>query len=84
MQYLTSYGMIDGSSTIAILNEQAAFHGFTKTDIFDQEPAEPANQFYFKDRYSSKTFQGIVTTIARGSLVRSLQSPSAHSAHSHV
>ena len=35
-------------------------HRFMKTDVFSQEPAEPANQFYFKDRYFSETFQGIM------------------------
>jgi hypothetical protein len=59
-QYLTDYGPIDGNNTVAILNEQAALHGFTKADIFNQEPLEPANQFYFKDYYFSETFQGIM------------------------
>jgi hypothetical protein len=59
-QYLTSYGTVDGSSTVAILNEQAALHGFTKSDMFSQDPLEPANQFHFRDRYSSETFQGIM------------------------
>ena len=55
-QYLTSYGTVDGDDIVAILDEQAAFHGFTKVDIFSQDPLEPANQFQFRDRYSSKTF----------------------------
>ena len=28
--------------------------------MFSQNPYEPANQFYFRDRYSSETFQGIM------------------------
>jgi hypothetical protein len=59
-QYMTSYGTVDGSSTVALLNEQAALHGFTKWDVFNQEPLERADQFYFRDRYSSETFQGIL------------------------
>ena len=43
-----------------ILNDQAAFHGFTKTDLFSQERLELTNQFFFHDRYSSETFQGIM------------------------
>jgi len=59
-QYLTDYGMIDGNNIITILNEQAALHGFTKTDMFKQRPLESADQFYFRDRYSSEIFQGIM------------------------
>ena len=59
-QYVTSYGIVDGSGTVAILNEQATIHGFTKLDMFNQDPREPASQFHFRDRYSSKMFQGIM------------------------
>ena len=59
-QYLTSYGAVNGDEVVTTLNEQAAFHGFTKVDIFKQEPLESASQFQFHDRYSSETFQGIL------------------------
>jgi hypothetical protein len=58
--YTTSYGIVDGNSTVAILNEQAALHGFTKYDVFNQVPLERSDQFHFRDRYSSETFQGIM------------------------
>jgi hypothetical protein len=60
MQYLTSYSMIDSNNIIAILNEQAILHGFTKTDMFNQRPLESADQFYFQNHYSLETFQGIM------------------------
>ena len=54
-QYLTSFGPANGTKIVAILNEQAALHAFSKIDQFRQQPQEIIYNF-FQDRYSADTF----------------------------
>jgi hypothetical protein len=59
--FLTDLGEINGAQTVAILNDQSAFHAITGKDIFS-EPLQPSETsvFTFDDRYSSNIFQGIM------------------------
>jgi hypothetical protein len=59
--YLTKLEEIDGIQTVAILNDQSAYHAFTKDDVFDQQVNKHTTDvFTFEGRYSSDTFQGIM------------------------
>ncbi|KAH6667382.1 hypothetical protein B0J14DRAFT_642344 [Halenospora varia] len=63
-QFFTELGEIDGLKTIAILNNQSTFHAVTKEDVFKaQEGSDDTTDnsvFMLSNRYSSKTFQGIL------------------------
>jgi hypothetical protein len=67
---MTELGEIDGIQIVSILNNQSAYHAFTRDDMFklsdkhNQFPKpdlgnEPS-AFTFNDRYSSYEFQGIL------------------------
>jgi hypothetical protein len=59
--YITKLGEIDSIQTVAILNNQSAYHAFTKDNVFEQQVNKhTTNVFTFKGRYSSDTFQGIM------------------------
>ena len=65
--YLTELGEINGTQTVAILNNQSTLHVVTKKDPFDTEvPGDiipkmpPTSAFTFDNRYSSNIFQGIM------------------------
>ena len=57
-QYFTEYGKVDGTQTVAVLNDQSTLHSITKLDIFN-EPKE-SSAFSFDDRYSANVFYGIM------------------------
>ncbi|KAJ5900234.1 uncharacterized protein N7473_004304 [Penicillium subrubescens] len=60
--FLTELGEVDGIRIISILNDQSAYHFFTKDDIFQQRQAngQAIKVFTLDNRYSSDTFQGII------------------------
>jgi hypothetical protein len=66
--YLTELGEVDGLQTVSILNDQSAYHVFTKDNIFEQQKQVQQQQvdeqitdvFTFDSRYSSDIFQGIM------------------------
>jgi hypothetical protein len=59
--YMTELREIDGIQTVAILNDQLAYHTFTKHNVFKQQVNKHTTDvFTFKGRYSSDTFQGIM------------------------
>ncbi|EAW21010.1 GAG-pre-integrase domain-containing protein [Aspergillus fischeri NRRL 181] len=60
--FLTELGEVDGIRMISILNDQSAYHFFTKGDIFQQRQADrqAMEVFTLDNRYSSDTFQGIM------------------------
>ena len=60
--FLTEIGQVDGIRMISILNDQSAYHFFTKDDIFHQRQADgqAMEVFTLDNRYSSDTFQGIM------------------------
>lgn len=59
--FWTEMGEINGFQTVAILNDQSAFHGITKEDIFvDQQAQIPPSSVFTCDRYSSAVFHGII------------------------
>jgi hypothetical protein len=73
--YVTELGEIDGIQTVAILNNQSAYHAFTKHDVFKQQVNKHTTDvFIFKGRYSSDTFQGIMPD-TRASGVLSAEEP---------
>jgi hypothetical protein len=46
---------------VAILNDQSAYHAFTKDNVFEQQvDKHTTDVFTFEGRYSSDTFQGIM------------------------
>jgi hypothetical protein len=49
-QYFTQFGQVDGTQTIAILNNQSTLYSITKSDIFNK-PKE-SSAFSFDDRLS--------------------------------
>jgi len=57
-QYFTEYGEVNGTQTVAVLNDQSMLHFITKSDIFN-EPKE-SSAFSFDDRYSANVFHGIM------------------------
>jgi hypothetical protein len=57
-QYFTEFGKVDGTQTVAVLNDQSTLHSVTKSDIFN-EPKE-SSAFSFDDRYSANVFHGIM------------------------
>ena len=57
-QYFTEYNKIDGTQTIAILNDQSTLHFIIKSDIFN-EPKK-SSTFSFNNRYSTNVFYGIM------------------------
>jgi hypothetical protein len=59
---LTELGEVDGARTISILNDQSAYHFFTKNDIFQQRQAveQAMGVFTLGNRYSSDVFHGIM------------------------
>ena len=57
-QYFTDFGAVDGTQTVAILNDQSMFHSVTKSDVFN-EPRE-SSAFSFDQRYSENVFCGIM------------------------
>ena len=61
-EFLTELGEVDGARTISILNNQSAYHFFTKDDIFQQRQVDEQaiEVFTLDNRYSSDTFQGIM------------------------
>ena len=63
-QFFTDFGLINGTETIAVLNDRSTLHAFTKADPFDETEAT-SNQLLdetltFHSRYTSETFQGIM------------------------
>jgi hypothetical protein len=60
--FFTELGEVDGIRMISILNDQSAYHFFTKDDIFQQRQAngQAIEVFTLDNRYSSDTFQGIM------------------------
>jgi hypothetical protein len=59
--YVTELGEIDGIQTVAILNDQSAYHAFTKHNVFEQQVNKHTTDvFTFEGRYLSDTFQGIM------------------------
>lgn len=82
-QYLTEFGNVEGTCTVAVLNDQSALHSITRSDIFN-EPQTHKPQireiFSFDDRYSEQIFHGIMpdtgaagVSTAGESQVRALQ-----------
>jgi hypothetical protein len=60
-RYLTKLEKIDSIQTVAILNDQSAYHVFKKDDVFDQQvDKHTTDVFTFEGCYSSDTFQGIM------------------------
>jgi len=57
-QYLTELSEVDGTQTIAILNDQSTFHSITKSDIFNEPKKSSA--FSFNNRYSANIFHSIM------------------------
>ncbi len=59
--FTTELGEVDGIQTVSILNDQSAYHVFTKHDTFVPEKQTTVNSaFTFNDRYSSHEFHGIM------------------------
>ena len=60
--YFTEFGEVNGTQTVAILNDQSAQHAITSEDIFKASLLQLPETlvFTFKDRYSSAVFQGIM------------------------
>ncbi|KAJ5904893.1 uncharacterized protein N7473_001809 [Penicillium subrubescens] len=60
--FFTELGEVDGIRMISILNDQSAYHFFTKDDIFQQRQAngQAIEVFTLDNRYSADTFQGIM------------------------
>ena len=61
--YFTEFGEVNGTQTVAILNDQSAWHAVTGEDIFKASPLQllETSVFTFEDRYSSEVFQGIMS-----------------------
>jgi len=57
-QYFTKYSEVDGTQTVAVLNNQSTLHSITKLDIFN-EPKE-SSAFSFNNRYLVNVFYGIM------------------------
>ena len=57
-QYFTEYGEVNGTQTVAVLNDQSTLHSITKLDIFN-EPKE-SSAFSFDNRYSANVFYSIM------------------------
>jgi hypothetical protein len=62
--YLTDFGEINGTQAISILNDQSAYHMFTKDDVFEssdkQAQLPTSSTFTLDNRYSSYEFHGIM------------------------
>ncbi|KAI0846702.1 hypothetical protein F5Y00DRAFT_264316 [Daldinia vernicosa] len=70
-QYFTTYGGVDGYQVANILANQATYHAFTGSDMFEghlgqlmttktpKKCSQPPSTFYLEDRYLH-TFQGIM------------------------
>ncbi|KAI0995484.1 hypothetical protein K3495_g12696 [Podosphaera aphanis] len=56
--YLTSFGNIDGSTAVTLLNDQSVHHAITKISSFDDDDTKYT--YVSSKRYSSDEFQGIV------------------------
>ena len=57
-QYFTKYGKVNGTQTVAVLNNQSTLHSITKLDIFNK-PRE-SSTFSFNNRYSANIFYNII------------------------
>ena len=57
-QYFTEYGEVNGTQTIAILNNQSTLHSIIKLDIFNK-PRE-SSTFSFNNRYLVNIFYSII------------------------
>jgi hypothetical protein len=62
--YLTDFGEINGTQAVSILNDQSAYHMFTKDDVFEssdkQAQLPTSSTFTLDNRYSSYEFHGIM------------------------
>ena len=60
--YFTEFREVNGTQTVAILNDQSTQHVVTSEDIFKVLPLQLLETlvFIFKDRYLLKVFQGII------------------------
>ena len=60
--YFTEFGEVNGTQTIAILNDQSTQYVVTGEDIFKVLPLQLLETlvFTFKDRYLLEVFQGII------------------------
>ena len=60
--YFTEFGEVNGTQTVAILNNQSTQHVVTSEDIFKALPLQLLETlvFTFKDRYLLEVFQGIM------------------------
>ena len=60
--YFTEFGEVNGTQTVAILNDQSTQYTITSKDIFKASPPQLLETlvFTFKDQYSSEVFQGIM------------------------
>jgi len=57
-QYFTKYGEVNGTQTIAVLNDQSMLHFITKLDIFNE--LKESSAFSFNNRYSANVFYSII------------------------
>jgi len=57
-QYSTKYGKVNGTQTIAVLNNQSMLYSIIKLDIFNK-PKE-SSVFSFNNRYLANVFYSIM------------------------
>jgi len=57
-QYFTEYGEVNGTQTVAVLNDQSTLHIIIKSDIFN-EPKE-SSMFSFNNKYLTNVFYSIM------------------------
>ena len=57
-QYFTEYGKVNGTQTVAVLNDQSTLYFITKLDIFNK--LKESSAFSFNNRYLANVFYGIM------------------------
>ena len=60
-QYFTKYSKVDGTQTVAVLNNQSTLHSITKLNIFIK--LKESSTFSFNDRYLANVFYSIIPDI---------------------
>jgi len=60
-QYFTEYSGVDGTQTVAVLNNQSMLHSIIKLDIFNE--LKESSAFSFNNRYLANVFYGIMPDI---------------------
>ena len=60
--YFMEFREVNGTQTVAILNDQSVWHAVTGEDIFKVSPLQlpETSVFIFENWYSLEVFQGII------------------------